>query len=86
MRFIVDESAGMAVVDYLRAADHDVLAVAEVMPRADDSRILSRALSEGRILITNDKDFGELVFRGARRITGLYCSGFMMRDREIGYA
>ena len=33
------------------------------MPEADDSHILARALSEERILVTNDKDFGELVFR-----------------------
>jgi predicted nuclease of predicted toxin-antitoxin system len=64
MQFIVDESTGSAVVHYLRNAGHDVLAVAETMPEADDSDILARALSEERILVTNDKDFGELVFRG----------------------
>jgi predicted nuclease of predicted toxin-antitoxin system len=63
MRFIVDESAGHAVVAHLRAAQHDVLAVAEVMPQADDDEILQLAVTENRILITNDKDFGELVYR-----------------------
>jgi uncharacterized protein (DUF433 family)/predicted nuclease of predicted toxin-antitoxin system len=63
MPFVVDESAGVAVVGYLRTAGHDVVAVAEAMPQADDHAILSRAMSEGRILVTNDKDFGELVFR-----------------------
>ena len=52
MQFIVDESAGAAVVDYLRIAGHGVLAVAEMMPQADDQDILLRATSEGRILIT----------------------------------
>jgi predicted nuclease of predicted toxin-antitoxin system len=65
MRFIVDESTGAAVVEYLRAAGHDVLAVAEVMPQADDQAILTRAEDEPRTLVTNDKDFGELVFRSA---------------------
>ena len=63
MRFIVDESAGAAVVMVLRDLGHDVLAVADVMPQADDSSILARARAETRIIVTNDKDFGELVFR-----------------------
>jgi len=71
MRFIVDESAGVAVVEYLRSAGHDVLAVAEVMRQADDQDILARASSEARILITNDKDFGELVFRSNRATHGV---------------
>ncbi len=71
MRFIVDESTGVAVVDYLRSAGHDVLAVAESMPGADDVDILARASAEGRILITNDKDFGELVFRSSQPHSGI---------------
>ena len=66
MRFIVDESTGGAVVEHLHSAGHDVFAVAEGMPQADDDDILARAASEGRILITNDKDFGDLVFRDKR--------------------
>ena len=71
MRFIVDESTGTAVVEYLRSIGHDVLAVAEMMPQADDRDILARAVSEGRILVTNDKDFGELVFRNGRAHHGV---------------
>ena len=71
MEFIVDESTGAAVVEYLRAVGHDVLAVAEAMPQADDGNILARADSEARILITNDKDFGELVFRSGQAHQGV---------------
>ena len=39
------------------------MAVVEVMPKAGDEEILDRAVSEGRIVVTNDKDFGEMVFR-----------------------
>ena len=66
MRFIVDESTGIAVVEYLRNSGHDVLAVAEIMQQANDSDILTLALNEKRALITNDKDFGELVFRSSK--------------------
>lgn len=71
MRFIVDESTGTAVANYLRGLGHDVLTVAEVMPQADDRDILNRATSESRILITNDKDFGELVFRARKAHVGV---------------
>jgi predicted nuclease of predicted toxin-antitoxin system len=54
MRFLVDESTGAAVVAYLRRTGHDVLAVAEAMPQADDPDILARGAKEDRILITND--------------------------------
>ena len=63
MLFIVDESTGAAVVEFLRGLGHDVLAVSESIPQADDSVILDWAVKDKRILITNDKDFGELVFR-----------------------
>ncbi len=71
MQFIIDESTGAAVVKYLRQAGHDVLAVAETMPQARDPDILARAAAEGRILITNDKDFGELVFRSGQAHQGI---------------
>jgi predicted nuclease of predicted toxin-antitoxin system len=71
VEFIVDESAGRAVVEYLRTAGHNVLSVAEAMPQADDQDILSRATYEERILITNDKDFGELVFRSGQAHHGV---------------
>jgi predicted nuclease of predicted toxin-antitoxin system len=68
---MVDESTGAAVVEYLRSGGHDVLAVGEDMPQADDSAILDQALREGRVLVTNDKDFGELVFRSGRAHCGV---------------
>ena len=71
MQFIVDESTGAAVVDYLRGLGHDVLAVADAMPQANDSDILDLAARDERILITNDKDFGELVHRSGRAHSGV---------------
>ena len=59
------------MVNYLRTAGHNILAVAEAMPQADDQDILARATSEGRILITNDKDFGELIFRSGQAHHGV---------------
>lgn len=71
MQFVVDESTGAAVAEYLRSSGYDVLVVAETMPQADDADILARATAEGRIVITNDKDFGELVFRSRQAHQGI---------------
>jgi len=63
MRFIVDECTGTAVAEHLREGGHNVAVVAETMSQAQDHTILNKAVNEKRILITNDKDFGELIFR-----------------------
>ncbi len=70
VRVLVDESAGAAVVAYLRSCDHDVLAVAERCRRRRTPRS-SRAAGGGRLLVTNDKDFGELAFRSGQLHTGI---------------
>jgi predicted nuclease of predicted toxin-antitoxin system len=63
MKFLVDECTGTSVVACLRDEGHDAMAVVELMPEANDEEILARAVAEGRIVVTNDKDFGEMVFR-----------------------
>jgi predicted nuclease of predicted toxin-antitoxin system len=82
VRFIVDESTGESVVVHLRTLGHDVLAVAESMPQATDSVILARAASEGWIVITNDKDFGELAFRSGQAHAGVLL--LRLRDESSG--
>lgn len=62
LRFLVDEGCDFAVVRALRKAGFDVLAVCEIMPRANDCDIIKLSHAENRVLITEDKDFGWLVF------------------------
>jgi predicted nuclease of predicted toxin-antitoxin system len=62
LRFLADESCDFAVVRALRAEGYDVLAVSEVMRRFDDRELIDQAGRERRILLTEDKDFGWLVF------------------------
>lgn len=62
MRFLVDESTGKKFADLLKRK-HDVVFVGDVMPTATDEKVISYAEKENRILVTDDKDFGELVFR-----------------------
>jgi predicted nuclease of predicted toxin-antitoxin system len=63
MRIIANENVMASVVGELRNHGHDVLWVKESMPKATDNAILARAQSEQRLVITHDKDFGELAFR-----------------------
>ncbi len=63
MRFLVDECTGPAVARWLRRQNHDVISVFDEMRGAADGEIIQKACEQNRILITNDKDFGELIFR-----------------------
>ena len=65
LRLLADENVPGPSVVVLRAAGHDVLWMAEAMPGADDDRVLEWAVHEGRVLVTLDRDFGELLFRRA---------------------
>jgi predicted nuclease of predicted toxin-antitoxin system len=63
MRVIANENVMATVVSELRARGHDVLWIRESMPGTTDDTILARAQSEERLVLTHDKDFGELAFR-----------------------
>ncbi|MGB2821866.1 MAG: DUF5615 family PIN-like protein [Phycisphaerae bacterium] len=63
MNLLADESTDAPVVGRLRADGHQVDHVAEMAPGTPDESVLDRANSRNAILMTADKDFGELVFR-----------------------
>lgn len=54
---------GSRVRSFLGSKDFDVIAVVDVNPKMRDKEILALAHSLGRVIITADKDFGELVFK-----------------------
>jgi predicted nuclease of predicted toxin-antitoxin system len=60
--FLADESCDFVVIRALRAAGYNVLAISEFMTRSDDRDLISRSAREQRILLTEDKDFGWLVY------------------------
>lgn len=73
LRFLADESCDFGVVRVLRAEGHDVLAVGEVTKRSVDRELIKQAHREKRILLTEDKDFGWLVFA-----SGSDCAGVIL--------
>ena len=66
MRFLVDECTGPAVANWLEQQGHDVFSVYHQARGIDDDRVIEIAQIEGRILITNDRGFGEKIFRERR--------------------
>jgi predicted nuclease of predicted toxin-antitoxin system len=79
MRFLVDECTGPKVARWLRDESHEVFSVFDEARGMTDDDILTKASSEDWILITNDKDFGEMVFRERREHHGVV---FMRLDDE----
>ena len=63
MRWIVNENVSGTVIRTLRERGHDVLAVKQSLRGSGDAEILARAQAEERVVVTHDKDFGELAFR-----------------------
>jgi len=71
MNLLADESIDKPIVDQLQQDSHNVLYIAGFSPSIDDDTILRRANQNGALLITADKDFGELVFRLGRIHAGV---------------
>ena len=71
MRLLANENISATVVRGLRREGHDVLSAKESMRSEPDKELLARAQAEGRILVTHDKDFGELVYRCGRATHGV---------------
>ena len=71
MRWLADECVAVPLVAFLRGEGHDVLYVAESAAGLSDSDVIALALRERRLLLTEDKDFGELIFRRERNVPGL---------------
>jgi predicted nuclease of predicted toxin-antitoxin system len=69
MRIIANENVAASVIRGLRDRGHDVVWVKESMPQAKDDAVLANAQSEHRVVITHDKDFGELAFRHGLPLT-----------------
>jgi predicted nuclease of predicted toxin-antitoxin system len=71
MRFLADACCDMAVVQALRAAGHEVLAIIEISPGAADRDIVQLAVADQRVLLTEDKDFGQIVHAQAAKAPGV---------------
>ncbi len=71
MKFVVDENLGPSVSNWLRNKGFDTFCVLREATSVDDTTVLQIANNDNRIIITNDKDFGELVFKNNLPSKGL---------------
>lgn len=62
MRFLADENIERAVVEFIRSKGFEVFYVAETSPSISDTEVLEYAKTNSMIVITNDKDFGEMLY------------------------
>jgi predicted nuclease of predicted toxin-antitoxin system len=80
MRLLADECLNGRLVEGLRRAGHDVVTVRDESQGAGDRTILDRATDERRILVTEDKDFGDLVVHHGERVPGVVLVRYSQRD------
>ena len=71
MKILADESIDRQIVERLRKEGHSVIYVAEMTPGVSDDKVLETSNAEQALLLTADKDFGELVFRQKRHAFGV---------------
>lgn len=71
MRWLADECIDAGLVLHPRTDGHDVVSMAETATAASDDEVLIQAQTEGRVLLTEDKDFGDLVFRRGQPVPGV---------------
>jgi predicted nuclease of predicted toxin-antitoxin system len=71
MRFLADECVDAGLIARLRDSGHDVQSVAEDCRGTSDQGVLDLAIESGRILVTEDKDFGEFAFRRRQAVPGI---------------
>lgn len=71
LRFLVDVGVGKGIERYLREEGYDTKAVRDTDPRMEDEEIIRTAVTENRMVITMDKDFGELVYHSSMEHSGV---------------
>ena len=83
-KFLANENVSVETVELARQSGLDFSWVAEIQPGMDDEGVLALTLTEQRILVTFDKDFGEMAFRqGKQAICGVVLFRVRLRDAEM---
>jgi len=83
LKFLADECCDAGLVASLRDLGHDVTYVIEEKTGSSDDKVLTTAYNEGRILLTEDKDFGELVYRLRKPSAGIVLIRIDVKDRHM---
>lgn len=71
MKFLLDENLGKVVAKFLQSLGHIAIRIREINPGIPDYEVLELSVSEKCILITSDRDYGELIFKEKQPHTGV---------------
>lgn len=82
MRFLVDESCDVLLGHALREAGYNVQEVREAKPGANDEWVMNLAVIENRILLTEDKDFGGLIYAHGHKAIGVIFLRYPVSERR----
>jgi predicted nuclease of predicted toxin-antitoxin system len=82
MKFIADENCDFSVVRAPRQAGYDVLAIAKKASAIEDSEVIKLSFSGKRVLLTEDKDFGQLVHAHGRKAHAVILVGYPAQLRK----
>jgi predicted nuclease of predicted toxin-antitoxin system len=83
VKFLADECCDAGMVEALRGEGNDVCFAVESARGVPDDELLARAFRENRIFISEDKDFGELVYRLRKPCGGFILLRFSVVEREL---
>jgi predicted nuclease of predicted toxin-antitoxin system len=88
MTFVADQCVAGPIIDRLRADGWSVVAIRDVAPVIQDPNVLDLAVQSGAVLLTEDKDFGELAYREALPHCGIVLIRLdeLRRDQRAGVA
>lgn len=81
LKLLADESLEYRIVTFLRDKGHDIISIQELSPSISDKQVLHLACKEKRIILTNDKDFGDLVFLRKEKHSGIIL--FRFKDEQL---
>jgi predicted nuclease of predicted toxin-antitoxin system len=82
MKFLLDESCDAAVATALEIQGHDVSRISQISRGITDEELIKLALEQNRILLTEDKDFGQLVYASGKETCGVILFRFPSNERE----
>lgn len=83
MKFLLDESCDAAIATALEIEGHDVARVSQISQGITDDEVVKLALGQNRILLTEDKDFGQLVYASGKENCGVILFRFPANEREV---
>ena len=71
LKFLIDVGVGTGIEKYLREEGYDTKTVRDIDPCMEDEKIIRTATSENRLVVTMDKDFGEMVYHFSMKHCGV---------------